>query len=149
MEKQCFKCKRFLPITEFYKHPAMADGRLGKCRKCARKDVGNNYRKRKPKYQAYERQRLQRSERKEQALLYQRRRRLLSPEKSAARHAVSNAIRDGRLQRKPCEVCGTTIRVQAHHHDYSKPLDVQWLCFKHHREEHGQQVQELNEDYEV
>lgn len=29
---------------------------------------------------------------------------------------------------------------QAHHEDYARPLDVRWLCFKHHRETHGQQV---------
>lgn len=28
--------------------------------------------------------------------------------------------------------------VQCHHKDYSKPLDVIWLCLKHHRELHNQ-----------
>jgi hypothetical protein len=38
--------------------------------------------------------------------------------------------------RQPCEKCGYH-KSQAHHHDYSKPLDVNWLCFACHRKEHG------------
>ena len=49
----------------------------------------------------------------------------------SARQAVSNAIRDKRLFKKPCEICGE-IKVEAHHTDYSKHLEVTWLCKKHH-----------------
>lgn len=52
----------------------------------------------------------------------------------AARVAVRNAIRRGELVKGQC-FCGAT-RVQAHHHDYSKPLDVVWLCHQHHVELH-------------
>ncbi len=54
-----------------------------------------------------------------------------NPEKRRAQVAVGNAIRDGRLEKKPCEFCGE-IKVEAHHHDYSRPLDVVWLCKAHH-----------------
>ena len=37
----------------------------------------------------------------------------------------------GRIFKKPCKVCGD-LNVEAHHEDYSKPLDVVWLCHKHH-----------------
>jgi hypothetical protein len=47
---------------------------------------------------------------------------------------VSNAIRTGRLARQGCEVCGD--RAHAHHDDYSKPLDVRWLCSQHHTDHH-------------
>lgn len=57
------------------------------------------------------------------------------PEKRRAHSAVSNAIRDGRMKREPCEVCGDK-KSHAHHDDYSKPLDVRWLCQKHHTEHH-------------
>ncbi len=57
--------------------------------------------------------------------------RLKCPEKAKARDCVSNAIRSGHLIKQPCEVCGG-LKVQAHHEDYSKPLDVNWLCIKHH-----------------
>lgn len=56
------------------------------------------------------------------------------PEKYRARSAVSNAIRDGRLGRGQCEICCDWAH--AHHEDYSKPLEVRWLCPKHHSEEH-------------
>lgn len=46
---------------------------------------------------------------------------------------VGNAIRDVRLIRQPCRVCGTTKQIEAHHPDYSKPLDVEWYCRLHHR----------------
>lgn len=62
------------------------------------------------------------------------------PERPAAHNAVNNAIRACRLIRQPCETCDTTEKVQAHHDDYSKSLDVRWLCFRHHREVHGQTV---------
>ena len=60
------------------------------------------------------------------------------PHKRVAVIMVNNAVRDGRLAKLPCEVCGTTKRVQGHHDDYSKPLDVVWLCPKHHAERHKQ-----------
>lgn len=58
-----------------------------------------------------------------------------NPVKRAAHIAAGSAIRDGRLVRQPCEVCGND-KAQAHHDDYSKPLDVRWLCTKHHAEWH-------------
>jgi hypothetical protein len=58
--------------------------------------------------------------------------------KRKAHEAVGNAIRDRRLTKGPCEVgVGCKGRVQAHHEDYSKPLDVRWLCTKHHRVAHA------------
>ena len=63
----------------------------------------------------------------------------MSPEarmKHAARQLTSRAVKQGRLIRKPCEVCQTDIDVHAHHDDYSKPLDVRWLCRHHHQEHH-------------
>jgi hypothetical protein len=53
-----------------------------------------------------------------------------------ARRKVRHEIVMGRMQRQPCEVCGAE-EVHAHHDDYSKPLDVRWLCPSHHREHHA------------
>jgi hypothetical protein len=50
---------------------------------------------------------------------------------------VGRAVRYGKLIRKPCEVCGATKRIHAHHDDYDRPLDVRWLCASHHLEAHG------------
>lgn len=48
-----------------------------------------------------------------------------------AHNIVEQAILNGLLVRRPCEVCGV-LHVDAHHDDYSKPLEVRWLCRKHH-----------------
>jgi ribosomal protein S27AE len=58
------------------------------------------------------------------------------PEKVLAREKAHYAITQGKLKRMPCEVCGE-LKVHAHHDDYSMPLNVRWLCRKHHRELHG------------
>lgn len=138
-EKKCFRCGEDKPLSAFYKHKQIADGHLNKCKECTKKDVQENYRSNIDHYTEYERERYCREERKQQAATYQRNRRKRNPEKYQAHNAVNNAMRDGRLERQPCEVCGSLIS-QAHHDDYSKPLDVRWLCFKHHREVHGQET---------
>lgn len=51
-----------------------------------------------------------------------------------AQVAVGNAIRDGKLKRQPCFICGDTA--EAHHPDYSAPLAVSWLCSEHHAQTH-------------
>lgn len=55
--------------------------------------------------------------------------------KENARNQVYYAVGRSQLTRLPCEVCGNT-RSQAHHEDYTMPLDVRWLCQKHHAEHH-------------
>ena len=55
------------------------------------------------------------------------------PERVKARDVLIHAIKDGRIQRGRCEECGEE-NAQAHHDDYSKPLEVRWLCRKHHAE---------------
>lgn len=55
--------------------------------------------------------------------------------KTAARTTVNRYIRLGYLSKQPCELCGYEV-VEAHHDDYTKPLEVRWLCRKHHAEHH-------------
>ena len=49
-----------------------------------------------------------------------------------ARNMVQKAIEKGILVRRDCETCGSPDSVEAHHDDYSKPLNVRWLCKKCH-----------------
>ena len=60
---------------------------------------------------------------------------LKHPEKATARIKVRQAIFNGKLIPLPCEKCNE-LKTEAHHTDYSKPLDVMWLCGPCHREEH-------------
>ena len=136
--KACFKCGKSKPIDEFYRHAQMADGHLNKCKDCTKTDVAKHYRDTIEDRTAYERERFQRPERKKAILRYARKRNRLYPEKLRARAAVARAIRNGGLHRQPCEVCGAK-RTQAHHDDYSKPLTVRWLCYKHHLAVHGRE----------
>jgi len=55
---------------------------------------------------------------------------------ASARHALNYAIKSGLVHKGPCAVCGTTDNIRGHHDDYHKPLDVVWLCQKHHTIEH-------------
>ena len=57
--------------------------------------------------------------------------------KRAAREAVHYALKTGAMTRQPCEVghdCDGLV--EAHHEDYSRPLEVQWLCRRHHQAIH-------------
>jgi hypothetical protein len=54
------------------------------------------------------------------------------PERIKARVIVSREIRAGRMIRGNCEICGSS-NANAHHDDYSKPLEVRWFCRKDHR----------------
>lgn len=58
-----------------------------------------------------------------------------NPEKRRAQWAVSNALRDGKLVKGTCVFAGEggcKGRIEAHHPDYTKPLEVVWVCSHHH-----------------
>lgn len=136
--KTCFKCSRDLPPSEFYQHAKMADGLLGKCKECAKIDVRQNRNARLDHYRRYDSIRSQRPERKlhlrETVKLVKQK----YPEKTKARNAAGNAIRDGRIIRpNRCSSCSVECRPEAHHEDYSKPLEVVWLCSGCHGRAHS------------
>lgn len=71
---------------------------------------------------------------------YQRRRDLEKqfPERRKAREAIKSEVRAGRMKKpEHCQICGKIAkRIEAHHHDYFKPLEVIWLCTMCHRRTH-------------
>lgn len=58
-----------------------------------------------------------------------------NPLKIRARAWIRHQLRNGFMVREPCEKCGAE-RADAHHDDYSKPLEVRWLCRQHHMDYH-------------
>jgi hypothetical protein len=68
-------------------------------------------------------------------------------EKRAAHGAVEYALLCGALVRETCEICGE-CRTDGHHEDYSRPLDVRWLCKLHHRQVHAGKISLLRRPIE-
>jgi hypothetical protein len=53
--------------------------------------------------------------------------------KQRARNQLNEAVSAGRITRpEVCEECGAGGKIQGHHEDYSKPLEVNWLCISCH-----------------
>ena len=66
--------------------------------------------------------------------------RLTEKENHDSRVKLGRAIVNGILERKKiCEICKIDKSYEAHHHDYSKPLEVIWLCRTCHYELHNQE----------
>lgn len=60
-----------------------------------------------------------------------------NPEKVRVQQIVRQAIRSGKLARPAaCSQCGAACKPDAHHSDYSRPLDVTWVCRKCHVDIH-------------
>lgn len=55
--------------------------------------------------------------------------------RNKSRYAATNAIKRGKLDRKPCAACDAP-KSQAHHEDYRRPLDITWLCPGCHSDRH-------------
>lgn len=149
--KRCFKCLCEKPLDAFYTHGAMGDGRLGKCKECTRADVRANRLAKIDHYRAFDKSRASMphrvAARKEYAQTpegkraYQRAHKastLRYPDRNKARTTLGNAVRDGRVIPWPvCAIPECSGKPHGHHPDYSRPLDVVWLCDKHHKEAHA------------
>jgi len=135
--KTCFKCNATRSIDEFYRHPMMADGRLGKCKICTRLDMAAHRARKKGDKEWVQRERARCVEKQKK---YQRRYEENHPERMAARRALSNAVVRGAVKKPSrCDTCGKRKNVRdihGHHTDYSKPLDVMWLCARCHTDQH-------------
>lgn len=126
--KTCFKCGVEKPIEDFYTHSEMADGHLGKCKDCTKLDMRID-RHTKPRVREYDRERSKLPHRVALRNHIADRWASENPERKKAIVAANNAVRSGKLQRPTlCEGCGLPKRLQKHHHDYTKPLAVVWLC---------------------
>ena len=132
MDTQCRKCGEQKALKEFYKGHYSRDCRTGICKECVKARARENRLAKIDYYREYDRRRGNR-----QDPGYLKHYRSSNPQKWEAHMALNNAVRDGRLRKlDACEECGNTFAIHGHHDDYSKPLDVRWLCAACHRQWH-------------
>lgn len=120
--------------NSFYRHPGMTDGYLNYCKVCVRERVTRHRHKNIESAREYDRKRAKEPHRITLNASVTKKWRKDNPEKYRAQNILNNAIRDGKIERQPCH-CGE--KAHAHHHDYSRPLDVTWLCAIHHKGHHS------------
>lgn len=146
-KKACLGCGQHKPLSEFYTHARMADGHLNKCKDCVKKRIYQHRADNIEEVRAYDRKRGDQPDRLAAHRAYAQtergKERLAAgnkawidrnQEKRQCHITFGNALRDGKIQPQPCEECGA--EAEAHHEDYSKPLEVQWLCMEHHKALH-------------
>jgi len=130
-KKRCRgQCGQVLPVSAFYGYTNDNTDKYlsSKCKQCTKEVVKTNRKDNAEYYRVYE---LTRQRPAGYTTTASQKHRAKYPERYKARTAVNNAIRDKRLTKQPCMVCGSK-NVEAHHRDYRKPLEVEWRCSKHH-----------------
>jgi hypothetical protein len=146
--KQCRQCNKTKKMSAFYRHKKMADGRLNKCKACVKNNV-SSYRKENIE-QIRESDR-ERGKSESRLLLnktrrrgipsdvksgYQKKWRSKNKEKTKAQRMVRYQLSKGMIAPSGCVICGK--KAHAHHEDYSKPLEITWLCPTHHGARHAE-----------
>ncbi len=118
--KTCKRCFADKPLCEFSPAKKPADRLSYWCKSCSR-IASRDYRKRnKEKCKAATRKRNKLRTRLDLSKY---------PERNNARSALYRAIKCGSVTKEiACSGCGESGKIEGHHVDYSKPLDVIWLC---------------------
>lgn len=132
--KACTKCGETKALDEFHRDRSRRDGRFPQCRLCAtagkRAEARANPEKNRERVRRWQRE----NPEKFKARLAR------EPDKQRARKAVRNAVARGVLLKpERCEDCEGQFekrRLHGHHEDYSKQLDVAWLCASCHVRRH-------------
>lgn len=144
--KKCKICEQEKSLDNFYPHKAMKDGHLNICKSCTKVRIKKHRHENLEQIRAYDRIRGRSEKRRERNRLYCREKRQMlaryvsewrkrNRQKANAHGRVNKAVKAGTLIKMPCEKCGN-LSVHGHHDDYTKPLEVRWLCPKHHGELH-------------
>lgn len=140
--KCCRICGKPKQLEDFPKTKKSLDGRDTQCKSCknsgSRKHYDLNSARIKEQQRIYYAN--NKDVRSKSVTEYQHQ----QPNKVKAHRAVNDAIRYGKLKSLPCQNCGLTVGIRAHHDDYLKPLEVRWLCPKHHAEWHRLNGEALN-----
>ena len=134
---ECSKCHMWLPNTEYYIDTRTGNGLKGQCRRCHTK--GNIATRNPDNARRINREYMARTRVKkpDEVRARDRLRPPAPPEKVIARSKLNVAVKGGKLE-KPieCSKCGSPRRINGHHPDYEKPLEVKWLCPLCHAEVH-------------
>ena len=73
---------------------------------------------------------------------------LMTPLKSIARYRLKVEVKTGRIKVPgTCSDCGLPAKLHGHHDDYTKPLDVRWLCPTCHIKEHARQQSSSSDSF--
>lgn len=160
--KKCFKCGKEKDLDKFYKHSAMADGHLNKCKECTKLDsFGRTYeeierRKFRDRNRPNAKERVAKNLQRVKKLKAENNEHYLKTvsapkkkwdtenryKKNAHLKVKRNISMKGNKPNQ-CQLCGTrSDELEGHHYDYSKPLDVTWLCKRCHSLAH----KAINED---
>jgi hypothetical protein len=125
----CKQCHFVKPLEYFYV------SNQTKCKECVKAAVRANRAEKIEYYRAYDRERGNEQKRIDLSQRITSDWRKKNPERWKAHIDLNNAVRVGKVKKSPCWVCGD--KAQAHHPDYSSPLDVVWLCAAHHKAAHA------------
>lgn len=131
--KACSCCKLVKSLDDFQVRRASADGRTASCRACLseRDKLRANEPHRVAARGAYQKTGAYANSHSASVSRWTAK----HPDRRKAAVTLNNAVRDGRLRQQPCHICGS--KAVAHHPDYSRPLDVVWLCQPHHKQAHA------------
>lgn len=120
--KRCSKCGIEKPMDAFRVHIGRAFNRHSWCKECKARNDRKYYKTDDGKI----------TKRKAAQKWYYKSENSL---KHKTHERFNSAAEKGKIKRMPCSICGNP-RSHGHHPDYSKPFEVIWLCYKHHKEEH-------------
>lgn len=137
--KTCSDCHIYKPESDFYQNHGYLQPYCKTCSKARTKAYRltpeGRLTGRKTNHKRYLKNKSDPEWRKRQDLRH-RRWMKRHPEKPRAHNTLCRAVKHGLIIPQPCEMCGHSP-VEAHHDDYSKPLQVRWLCNAHHRAIHS------------
>jgi len=144
-KKRCSVCGSEKPLDQYQVRRASKDGRTAACRECLRQRDRERFQKEKKKRREWSR-RYYAGKGKEVVKACRKRWQEKNIIKRAAHIMVNNAVRDGKLKKPDnCALCWKTdVPLHGHHDDYTKPLDVRWLCKDCHAEWHEEHGEGLN-----
>lgn len=129
MSKKCTRCITVKPLSDYYSDKRASDGKASQCKACNCDNAKAWARKNRDKLNGFKR--AWRKANPDKVRLETKAQRAKNPIAYKARNAVMNALKAGKISKMPCVYC-LAEKVEAHHYDYSKPLEVMWLCAEHH-----------------